>query len=98
MNKPVNILCLLLRKKPDLNWENPEVRKALEEMVIWWLEKGIDRFRIDAISHIRKEPGLPDMLNPDKLAYVPAGPYMMNVPGIEKFLAQFRERTFKSIM
>src|SRR5690606_1697819 len=43
------------KNQPDLNWENPEVRKALEEMVTWWIRKGIDGFRIDAISHIKKE-------------------------------------------
>ncbi len=48
---------LFSKKQPDLNWENEEVRAALKEMVCWWLDKGIDGFRIDAISHIKKEPG-----------------------------------------
>ena len=42
-------------KQPDLNWENTEVRQALYKMVNWWLDKGIDGFRVDAISHIKKE-------------------------------------------
>lgn len=41
-------------RQPDLNWENPEVKDALYDMVNWWLEKGIDGFRVDAISHIKK--------------------------------------------
>ncbi|WAA11859.1 glycoside hydrolase family 13 protein [Fervidibacillus halotolerans] len=88
-------LHLFSKKQPDLNWENEEVRKALQEMVLWWLDKGIDGFRIDAISHIKKKPGLPDMPNPKGLPYVPAFPYMMNVEGIDEFLKEFSEKTFK---
>ncbi|WVE38328.1 alpha-amylase family glycosyl hydrolase, partial [Priestia megaterium] len=40
------------KKQPDLNWENEKVRHKLYEMVNWWLDKGIDGFRVDAISHI----------------------------------------------
>src|SRR5699024_8343097 len=49
------------RKQPDLNWENREVRNDLYDMVNWWLDKGIDGFRVDAISHIKKIPGFPDL-------------------------------------
>ena len=83
-------------RQPDLNWENPEVRKALEEMVNWWLEKGIDGFRVDAISHIKKEPGFPDMPNPKNLDYVPCFPYMMNVDGIDELLSEFTQKTIKN--
>ena len=48
--------CILTRQ-PDLNWENPKVRKELYEMIHWWLKKGIDGFRVDAISHIKKSSG-----------------------------------------
>ena len=83
-------------RQPDLNWENPEVRNALYDMVNWWLEKGIDGFRVDAISHIKKEPGFPDMPNPKNLDYVPCFPKMMNVEGIDKFLSEFTEKTIKN--
>ena len=43
------------KKQPDLNWENPEVRKELYQMVNWWLDKGIAGFRIDAITFIKKD-------------------------------------------
>ena len=65
-------LHLFSKKQPDLNWENKEVREALYEMINWWLDKGIDGFRIDAISHIKKDQGLLDMPNPDNLEYVPS--------------------------
>ncbi|MDQ0198005.1 glycoside hydrolase family 13 protein [Neobacillus ginsengisoli] len=83
-------------RQPDLNWENPEVRNALETMVNWWLEKGIDGFRVDAISHIKKEPGFPDMPNLEGLDYVSCFPYMMNVKGIDEFLTELSEKTIKN--
>jgi alpha-glucosidase len=83
-------------RQPDLNWENPEVRSALYDMVNWWLEKGIDGFRVDAISHIKKEPGFPDMPNPENLDYVPCFPYMMNVDGIDEWLKEFSQKTIKN--
>ncbi|MCP8971271.1 glycoside hydrolase family 13 protein [Ectobacillus ponti] len=83
-------------RQPDLNWENPEVREALYDMVNWWLEKGIDGFRVDAISHIKKEPGFPDMPNPENLEYVPCFPKMMNVEGIDEFLTELSQKTIKN--
>jgi len=85
---------LFSKKQPDLNWENLEVRHALYNMVNWWLEKGIDGFRVDAISHIKKEDGLVDMPNPDGLKYVPSWDKHMNVDGIQSFLQELKEQTF----
>ncbi|MGI8349476.1 glycoside hydrolase family 13 protein [Niallia circulans] len=81
-------------KQPDLNWENEEVRKALYNMINWWLDKGIDGFRIDAISHIKKEEGLKDMDNPLGLDYVPSFDKHMNVEGIQPFLEELKNETF----
>ncbi|WP_409252858.1 glycoside hydrolase family 13 protein [Bacillus sp. SCS-153A] len=81
-------------KQPDLNWENPNVRNALYDMVNWWLDKGIDGFRVDAISHINKEEGLADMPNPKGLEYVPSFDKHMNVKGIHKYLQELKEETF----
>jgi len=50
-------LHLFTRKQPDLNWENEEVRRALYRMINWWLDKGVDGFRIDAITHIKEKTG-----------------------------------------
>lgn len=83
-------------RQPDLNWENPEVRDALYDMVNWWLDKGIDGFRVDAISHIKKEPGFHDMPNPENLDFVPCFPKMMNVDGIDEFLTEFSQKTIKN--
>jgi alpha-glucosidase len=82
------------KKQPDLNWEKKEVRTALYQMVNWWLDKGIDGFRVDAISHIKKEDGLQDMPNPNDLKYVSSFDKMMNVKGIQPFLQELKEETF----
>ncbi len=81
-------------KQPDLNWENEEVRDALYDTVNWWLDKGIDGFRIDAISHIKKRPGMPDMPNPKNKKYVSSFDMHMNQKGIHTFLQEFKDRTY----
>ncbi|WP_394175342.1 glycoside hydrolase family 13 protein [Guptibacillus hwajinpoensis] len=81
-------------KQPDVNWENPDVRVALYDTVNWWLDKGIDGFRIDAISHIKKRPGLPDMPNPSKKDYVSSFDMHMNQNGIQEFLQEFKNETY----
>jgi oligo-1,6-glucosidase len=53
-------LHLFSRKQPDLNWENPEVREAVYVMMRWWVERGVDGFRMDVINLISKPAGLPD--------------------------------------
>jgi oligo-1,6-glucosidase len=57
-------LHLFDRKQPDLNWENPEVRQAVYEMMRWWLDRGVDGFRMDVINMISKDlrpkDGAPD--------------------------------------
>jgi alpha-glucosidase len=87
-------LHLFSKKQPDLNWENTEMRQALYEMINWWLDKGVNGFRVDAISHIKKEEGLKDMPNPDNLKYVSSFDKHMNVNGIHKYLQELKENTF----
>lgn len=53
-------LHLFTRKQPDLNWENPDVRRAVHAMMRWWLARGVDGFRCDVINLISKPDGLPD--------------------------------------
>ncbi|GAE35265.1 glycoside hydrolase family 13 protein [Halalkalibacter akibai] len=83
------------RKQPDLNWENPAVRKDLYAMVNWWLDKGIDGFRVDAISHIKKAPGFPDLPNPKNKKYVSSLDGHMNQEGIQVFLNELKKETFE---
>ncbi len=82
------------KKQPDLNWENPEVKNALYDTVNWWLDQDIDGFRVDAISHIKKDLTFEDMDNPKGLKYVPCFDKMMNYPGIDELLQELRKKTF----
>ena len=88
-------LHLFTKKQPDLNWENPEVRKELYKMVNYWLEKGIAGFRVDAINSIKKDAGYLDLPvdGADGMAYNVE--YTLNQPGIEEFLSELAKETFK---
>ena len=87
-------LHLFSKRQPDLNWDNEEVRQEIYKMINWWLDKGIDGFRVDAISHIKKEPGLVDMDNPNNLNYVSSFDKHMNVDGIHEYLEELNKNTF----
>ncbi|WP_226667949.1 glycoside hydrolase family 13 protein [Metabacillus litoralis] len=87
-------LHIFSTKQPDLNWRNPEVRTALYDTINWWLDKGIDGFRVDAISHINKEEGLLDMPNPEGQKYVSSFDKHMNVEGIHTYLDELKKETF----
>ncbi|SDC32794.1 alpha-glucosidase [Pelagirhabdus alkalitolerans] len=89
-------LHVFSKKQPDLNWENPDVRRDLYDMVNWWLDKGIDGFRVDAISHIKKRDGFPDMPNPNNEDYVESFDGHMNQEGIGEFLTEFANETIKN--
>ena len=83
------------RKQPDLNWENEALREEIYRMVNYWLDKGLAGFRIDAIGNIKKrleyETFQPD--GEDGLRYI--GDWVLNQPGIEVFLQELNERTFR---
>lgn len=83
------------KEQPDLNWENPRVREELYKMVNWWLDKGIGGFRVDAITFIKKNLDFPILEpdQPDGLALIQKT--TLNQPGIETFLTELKERTFK---
>ncbi len=87
-------LHLFSKKQPDLNWENKEVRNAVYEMINWWLDKGIDGFRVDAISHIKKDQSFENLPNPENKAYVESFDKHMNFNGIHVFLNELKNETF----
>lgn len=87
-------LHLFSKKQPDLNWENPRLREQLYDMIRFWLDKGLGGFRIDAIVHIKKLPGLPSGPSNASDGMVDCFPYARNIPGIGEFLTELREQTF----
>ena len=67
-------------KQPDLNWENPKVRREIYDMILWWMDKGVGGFRLYVIDQIAKEP--------DKMI-------TNNGPRLHEFLQEMRRETFK---
>ncbi|MGW7828421.1 glycoside hydrolase family 13 protein [Staphylococcus xylosus] len=84
---------LFSKKQPDLNWGNKEVRHAIFEMMNWWFEKGIDGFRVDAITHIKKSFEEGDLPVPEGKTYAPAFDVDMNQPGIQSWLQEMKEKS-----
>ncbi len=85
-------LHLFSERQPDLNWENPGVRSAIYTMMRWWLDKGVDGFRIDAICHMKKEPAFSDMPNPQGLPYVPSFERHLNYDGLLDYVDDMCEQ------
>ena len=81
-------LHLFEKNQPDLNWENPDVRAEIYDMMKWWLDKGVDGFRMDTINMLSKSPGLPDGKPILGTPYGDRNPYMMNGPRIHEFLQE----------
>ncbi len=75
------------KEQPDLNWKNPKVRQEIYDMIRWWLDLGIDGFRLDAISHIQKMPW-----NYKIKSWKGDGPWVpfMNVAGIETYMSDLK--------
>ena len=88
-------LHLFTKKQPDLNWENPEIRKELYKMVNYWLEKGIAGFRVDAINSIKKDARYLDLPVDGADGMAHNVEYTLNQPGIEEFLIELAKETFK---
>lgn len=78
------------KKQPDLNWENPKVRKEVFDMMSWWCEKGIDGFRMDVISMISKDPAFPDGEVRNGL-YGDNGPFVCNGPHVHEYLREMNQ-------
>ncbi len=87
-------LHLFSRKQPDLNWENPEVRAAVHAMMRWWLDRGVDGFRMDVINMISKELPLRDGVVPDGGVWGNGGPSFLCGPRIHEFLAEMHREVF----
>ncbi len=82
-------LHLFSRKQPDLNWDNPKVRREVFDMMTWWCDKGIDGFRMDVISMISKTKEMPD----GKVhgLYGDYGPYCVHGPNVHKYLQEMNK-------
>lgn len=87
-------LHLFSKKQPDLNWDNPAVRQDVFDMMNWWLKKGVDGFRMDVISLISKEPGLPDK-EPGINGYATFN-VSANGPHVHEYLQEMRQKALNN--
>jgi oligo-1,6-glucosidase len=87
-------LHIFSRKQPDLNWENPEVRQAVYAMMRWWLDRGVDGFRMDVINMISKDTSLPDTQPRPGSLYGPGDQHFTFGPRNHEFLAEMYREVF----
>ncbi|AJY73439.1 glycoside hydrolase family 13 protein [Paenibacillus beijingensis] len=81
-------LHLFSKKQPDLNWENQDLRQEIYKMMTWWLDKGIDGFRMDVINLISKDQELPSVGDGSSGSYHFGGQYFMNGPRVHEYLQE----------
>lgn len=88
-------LHLFSEKQPDLNWKNQTVRDELYRMMNWWVERGVDGFRLDVINLIEKAQGLPDSdREPTMSGYCFDEGMFANLPGVHDYLREMNSRVF----
>jgi len=87
-------LHLFSKRQPDLNWENPIVRKEIMKMIRFWLDKGVDGFRMDAINVISKHVEYPDSDVKEAQDQSQGSQYYLNGPRFVEFLKEIKEEVF----
>ena len=87
-------LHLFSDRQPDLDWDNPDVRAAVHEMMRWWLDRGVDGFRMDVINMISKDPALPDGELRDGGPLGDGSPYYLCGPRIHEHLQEMHHEVF----
>jgi oligo-1,6-glucosidase len=89
-------LHLFSKKQPDLNWENSKLREEVYQMMKFWLDKGIDGFRMDVINFISKHPEFPDGAKGEGQAFGDGSRYFMNGPRIHEFLHEMNQEVLSN--
>ena len=88
-------LHIFFKEQPDLNWENEKVREDLYSMVRWWLDKGVDGFRLDAINIISKPEGFPDDPSTDFEKHTSSIPFVIsNGTMVHPWMKELTRETF----
>ena len=88
-------LHIFFKEQPDLNWENEKVREDLYSMVRWWLDKGVDGFRLDAINIISKPEGYPDDPSTDFEKHTSSSPFVItNGTMVHPWMKELTRETF----
>ncbi|MFT8425028.1 MAG: alpha-glucosidase [Liquorilactobacillus sp.] len=85
-------LHLFAKGQPDLNWENSEVREHVWDLMRFWLDKGIDGFRMDVINFLSKPAGFPDAPNPKQAEFANVEPMVADGPKLNDYLREMNDK------
>lgn len=88
-------LHIFSKEQPDLNWENKSLRTDIKEMIRFWINKGVDGFRMDAINHLAKDTGFPDAPIEKGKKYGNFIKYVQNLPKVHEYIKEIRRDVFK---
>lgn len=91
LNDDEYYLKIFSKKMPDLNWANKELRSALYQIALWWLDLGVDGFRIDAIAHIAKDTTYKNSTLKSETMFVSDWSKFSNLPQVHAYIREFHE-------
>jgi oligo-1,6-glucosidase len=89
-------LHIFSKKQPDFNWRNEKLREDLKDMIRYWIEKGVDGFRMDAINHLEKDHSFPNGEVNEGAVYGNFIKYVQNLPEVHQYLKELRKDVFHS--
>ena len=87
-------LHIFSKKQPDFNWRNKKLREELKDMIRFWIEKGVDGFRMDAINHLEKDHSFPNGKVEEGAVYGNFIEYVQNLPEVHGYLKELRKDVF----
>jgi oligo-1,6-glucosidase len=89
-------LHIFSKEQPDLNWNNKKMREEIKDMLKFWLDKGVDGVRMDAINHLAKDHSFPDGPAKEGDLYGDFIKYVQNLPEVHNYIKEIREDVFKN--
>ncbi|MGO3317724.1 MAG: glycoside hydrolase family 13 protein [Leuconostoc carnosum] len=85
-------LHIFSKKQPDLNWDNPVLRNEIYDTMTWWLNKGVDGFRMDVINLISKDSDFPDDPNVDAVNHTSSMNFVANGQHVHHYLKEMNQQ------
>lgn len=89
-------LHIFSKKQPDFNWRNEKLRENMKDVIRFWMSKGVDGFRMDAINHLEKDHSFPDGVIREGEVYGDFIKYVQNLPEVHGYLKELRKDVFTS--
>lgn len=89
-------LHIFSKEQPDLNWKNEKLRQEIKDMIRFWIDRGVDGFRMDAINHLAKDTSFPDAPVEEGKVFGNFIKYVQNLPEVHDYLKEIRREVFKT--